>query len=105
MPTLKIQKLLCQVPEDNITDEAYLVVNGNKVWGQKDMSAGQSRAVNVQVNFANSVDIKLFDKDGPFDPDDYLGTITVTSALKGKGEQKGTFTGEGAKYTLFYQVV
>lgn len=105
MATLHLQRLLCQVPEDAGTDEAYLVANGVKIWGEKSISTGQGLAVNKQVNFANSVEIKLFDADGPFDNDDYLGTITVTSALKGKGEQTGNFTGDGANYTLYYHVV
>jgi hypothetical protein len=105
MPTLKIKTLFCQVPEDNGADEAYLVVNGQQIWGDKTINAGQGLPVNKQVNFVSSVDIKLFDKDGPFDKDDYLGTITVTKALKGKGEQQGKFTEDGANYTLFYQVV
>jgi hypothetical protein len=105
MATLHLIRLFCQVPEDAGTDEAYLVANGAKVWGQKSISGGQNMQINQQVNFANSVEIKLFDADGPFDNDDYLGTITVTSALKGKGEQKGKFTEEGANYSLYYRVV
>jgi hypothetical protein len=105
MPTLKIKTLFCQVPEDNGADEAYLVVDGQKIWGHQTIDVGQGLPVNKEVKFVNSVDIKLFDKDGPIDKDDYLGTITVTKALKGKGEQKGKFTEDGANYTLFYQVV
>jgi len=105
MPTLKLKTLFCQVPEDNGTDEAYLIVDGLKVWGQKSMSAGQGKVVNYQKNFANSIEIKLFDQDGPFDNDDYLGTVTVTKASKGKGEQIGKFTGDGANYSLHYEVV
>jgi hypothetical protein len=105
MPTLKLKKLFCQVPEDPVTDEAFLVVNGQKIWGPARMIAGQGRSVNQQINFTNFVDIKLFDEDDIFDSDDYLGTITVTNESKGKGEQAGKFTRDEANYTLYYEVV
>jgi hypothetical protein len=105
MPTLKLKTLVCAVTEDSITDEAYLVANGQKIWGSVGMKAGESQSINRQVNFVNLVEIKLFDEDGPFDDNDYLGTITVTSVLKGKGVQTGKFTGNGANYSLYYEVV
>ena len=105
MPTLRIKSLLCQVTEDAGTDEAYLVANGCQIWGIKSMSAGQGRKVGVQINFTSFVDLKLFDQDGPFDPDDYLGTIFVFNSLQGKGEQSNKFTSDGANYTLYYDVV
>jgi hypothetical protein len=104
MPTLTIKTLFCEVTEDSGTDEAYLIVDGRHIWGPTSMSAGQGKTVNYQKNFVNSVEIKLFDQDGPFDNDDSLGTITVASDLKGKGEQTRQFTGDGAKYTLYFFV-
>ena len=105
MPTLRIKTLLCQVTEDAGTDEAYLVADGCKIWGIKSMSAGQGSKVGVQINFTSFVDLKLFDQDGPFDNDDYLGTIFVFNFLQGKGEQSNKFTSDGANYTLYYDVV
>jgi len=105
MPTLRIKTLLCQVAEDAQTDEAYLVADGLKIWGPKDMSTGKGRRINAQINFTNFVDLKLFDQDGPFDSDDYLGTIFVFSSLQGKGEQSNQFTKDEANYTLYYDVV
>lgn len=105
MPILNLKTLLCIVPEDSGADEAYLVANGVKIWGVKSMNSGQGRTVDKQVNFVNSVDIKLFDKDGPFEKDDFLGTVTVSSTLKGKGEQVSKFLKDGANYSLYYEVV
>jgi hypothetical protein len=106
MATLNIVTLFCLKTEDLGDDEAYLVVNGNLLCGPRKMRVGQTWFINKQVKFTNSLEIKLFDRDsGAFDSDDYLGTITVTSALKDQGEQIGSFRKDGANYNLYYNVV
>jgi hypothetical protein len=104
MATVNLRRLLCLETEDAGKDEVYLVVNGQKIWGERKIGVGQGLSINRQVNFTNSVEIKLFDADAP-DSDDYLGTITVTNAMKGKGEQIGKFNRDGANYNLYYDVV
>jgi hypothetical protein len=104
MATLNLRRLLCVETEDAGKDEVYLVVNGEKIWGERKIGVGQGLSVNRQVNFTNSVEITLFDADAP-DSDDYLGTIIVTNAMKGKGELTGYFLRDGADYTLYYDVV
>jgi len=105
MATLNLVRLLCLKTEDYGKDEAYLVVNGKKFWGPFKMGVGQSSSINRSFDFTNFIEIKLFDSDGKFDSDDYLGTINVTSALKDQGEQIGSFRRDGASYNLYYNVV
>jgi hypothetical protein len=106
MPKLKINTLYCHTTEDSSgADEAYLVVDGQQIWGDQSINDDQSRTVNREVDFTTSVEIKLFDRDtGVWDKDDYLGTITVDHTLAGQGEQQGKFTEDGAHYTLYYEV-
>lgn len=108
MPKLKLKSLYCETTEDSAgPDEAYLVVNGQTVWGPQSINDPEGRPVDKEVDFTTSAEIKLYDQDagGPFDQDDYLGTVTAGSDLVGKGEQHGRFTGDGANYTLYYEVI
>jgi len=107
MPKLKLKSLYCQTTEDSSgPDEAYLLVNGQQVWGDQSINDREGRPINKEVDFSTSAEIKLYDRDtGVFDKDDHLGTVTVSQALAGKGEQQGKFTLDGANYTLYYEVV
>jgi hypothetical protein len=106
MPKLKINTLYCHTTEDSRgADEAYLVVDGQQIWGDQSINDDQGRTVNREVDFTNSVEIKLFDRDtGVWEDDDYLGIITVDETLAGQGVQEGKFTEDGADYTLYYEV-
>ena len=107
MTTLKIKSLYCETTEDNSgPDEAYLVVNGEQVWGAQSINDREPRPIDIEIDFSTSAEIKLYDEDtGIFDKDDHLGTVTVTADLAGQGEQQGMFTEDGANYTLYYEVV
>ena len=107
MPKLKLKTLYCHSTEDSLgPDEAYLVVNGEQIWGDQSVNKGNGPLINKEVDFTTSVQIKLFDRDtGLWDDDDHLGTITVDHTLAGQGEQQGKFTKDGADYTLYYEVV
>jgi hypothetical protein len=107
MPTLRLKSLYCETTEDSAgPDEAYLIVNGKKVWGIQTINDREPRPINKDVKFSTSAEIKLYDADtGVFDKDDHLGTVTVSSKLAGQGEQQGKFIEDGANYTLYYDVV
>lgn len=51
-----------------------------------------------------NVRIELYDIDSGIwgDDKDYLGSITVSSSLKGMGSQTGSFTEDDANYKLHY---
>jgi hypothetical protein len=88
------------------SDEAYLLVNGQQVWGAQSINDREGRPINKEVDFSTFAEIKLYDRDtGIFDKDDHLGTVNVSKDLAGKGEQQGKFTLDGVNYTLYYEVV
>lgn len=107
MTTLKLVSLECHTTEDSSgADEPYLRVNGNNVWGPISLNDGQSATINLQVDFTDSAEIKLYDQDvgSFFDTDDHLGTLTANLGQLGQGEQRGDFNGDGASYTLVWEV-
>ncbi len=109
MPKLKLLSLQCHQTEDNLgPDEPYLVVNQNVVWGPTSMGSGQSTTLQVvdPIEFAGNVGVQLFDQDTGFlDPDDLLGGISISGQQAGQGTRQGSFTGDGAIYTLNYEVL
>ena len=108
MVHLRLISLLCKTTEDWGADEPYLLVSGIRVWGPDKMDNGISRdlrGVPLQ-RFSNKVRISLYDQDSGFlDDDDFLGTTVVFKSYAGKGEQEHTFTGDGARYVLTYEVL
>ena len=107
MPRLKLTSLYCETTEDNAgPDEAYLVVNGKRVWGPESINDREPRPVDIEIDFSTSAKVRLYDQDtGVWDKDDYLGEITVSANQAGQGEQQDTFTEDDANYTLYYEVV
>ena len=108
MPTLKLTTLECKVTEDYTgADDAYLRVNGKKVWGPKKMNNNDTKEVNLDFKFTTNISVTLYDEDagGPIDPDDNLGTVVARADQAGTGEQQGAFTQSCALYVLYYEVV
>jgi hypothetical protein len=103
MPTLKLKQLTCNKTEDNIgSDQPYLHVNGEKIWGPVKAKAGDSLIVNEQYQFKSNATVELWELD--IDPDDHLGAHVVNHAESGTGESTAHFTGSGADYLLTYEV-
>lgn len=108
MPKLKLISLSCTTTEDSGgADEPYLRVNGQNVWGPISLNDGQSATINQLIDFTKTAEIQLFDQDLGvwFDTDDHLGSVTANLGQLGQGEQKGKFTGDGANYTLVWEVL
>lgn len=104
--TLRLVSLECVRQEDFTgTDEPYLRVDGNRVWGPVNLGAGQTVDLRGVSPFAirPRVAIDLFDEDFP-DDDDHLGRTFARHGQAGQGGQTHTFTGDGAKYHLKYEV-
>lgn len=110
MPKLKLISLFCETTEDSTgPDEAYLTVNGRRVWGPESINDHETRGLDGvgEVEFTTSAQIKLYDEDsGIFgvDNDDDLGTIDAKSDMAGQGEKRERFTRDGANYTLTFEV-
>ena len=113
---LHLATLTVFVTEDSGEDEAYLVVNGRKVW-QGTMGSGglcggiaactaSSQEVTLShlgpIPFYDNGEVVLKEEDGPFDGDDFLGRSFI-SADESEGElHEVWFTGDGAQYKLTY---
>lgn len=110
MPHLRLRTLHCHQTEDFTgADEPYLRVQGAVVWGPSSLNNGQVANLSpvALIPFFGLATIELFDQDtdGIFDPDDFLGALTASHAQAGQGAQSGQFTGDGASYTLVYEVL
>lgn len=119
MAKLNLLSLKCLVPQDSqaiqtdieleIYDEAYLMVDGERVWGVSRMKANDVEDLSslLSITFTDRVRIDLYDRDtsgAAFSSDDHLGGMDVTEDKKGKGVQSFNFTERGAKYILKYEV-
>lgn len=97
--TLKIDSLKCNTTEDNLgADHAYIVVNGERVWGPFRINDGESLGVGVERSFGNQVTIELWDEDSP-DQDDLLGRHVVRPGMGGSL----TFNNDGSDYNMSYR--
>lgn len=104
MPGVLLQRLECQETEDSTgADEAYLNYDDERVFGPVSINDGQAVTVGVFRTLAGRVRVELFDADSP-DKDDPLGSIVISEREKGLGLRSRDFTGNGARYTLFYEV-
>jgi hypothetical protein len=108
MPFLKLIALECHDTEDNTgADEAYIRVNGRRVWKER-INDGRSKdlAGVERIEFVDNCRIDLYDEDvGTFlDPDDHLGTAYVWARQVDQGMQHIPFNGSRWGYTLHCQV-
>lgn len=107
MAQLRLISLTCYETEDNWgSDHAYILVNGNKVWGPTRINDNQRRDLTgVQpIPFTTRAEIELWEKDD-LDPDDFLGTSIARAARAGKGELRAYFDLDDARYRLIYEVL
>jgi hypothetical protein len=103
MSILRINAIKCIEQEDHWGDDhAYILVNGSRVWGPKEMDDGQTRAVNIEVAFENKAEIALFEQDD-HDPDDSLDAHTLRSSDEGEHHLK--YTADDANYSLWVTIV
>jgi hypothetical protein len=108
---LILKTLVCQVTEDDTgSDEIYIKVNGDKVWGNNSMNDGDTlhilsdhsnQYLKIPVTLGRKVDIEIYDQDGIFDPDDKLG---IWSRNIAEGDYGATFRGNWSFYTRFFSV-
>ena len=88
MATLYLNSIKCYEQEDHWgDDDAYIRVNGRKVWGTKKMDDGQTRQINKSVGFDSKAEIVLWEKDDA-DPDDKLGVQTLRQDDLGERRQR-----------------
>lgn len=95
---LTLGELRCETTEDNSgADNAYIKVNGQKVWGPFNINDGEDLDVAWSGSFRGTVAIELWDEDS-FDPDDLLGRHAVKPGMKGTLQ----FNNDDSNYYLKY---
>lgn len=85
-------------------DDTYITLNGDKIWGEKGFSTGDTHKVEIAKPIGSSASVRLFDSDGFLNgKDDYMGGFTV-SAQPTNGMKTTTVSGGGSTYEVYYQV-
>jgi hypothetical protein len=104
---LKLHSIFCKTTEDNTgADEPYLLVGNRKIWGSQSMNDNESEDLTMvpEVAFTRSIRLSLYDQDsGFFDKDDFLGSWVVWAGETGT-LREARFNGDGADYTITYEV-
>jgi hypothetical protein len=91
MAELHIKSLTCLNRQDTTTrDDAVLQINGSTISGPHDMSGNETVNLNVRRAFTGSVSVTLVELDNAT-ADDILGTVNISDALVGQGDQTGRF--------------
>ena len=105
MPTLRLKTLTCYETEDEWgSDEAYIKVNGETIWGPVKINGAEDRQVDQDVSFTSEATVELWDEDRA-SADDLLGTRIVREDETGNGQQEARFTYNRSHYRLTYEVV
>ena len=61
-------------------DDTYITLNGEKIWGDKGFSTGDTHKVEIAKPIGGSASVRLFDSDGFLNgKDDYMGGFSVSS--------------------------
>lgn len=109
MAQLRLISLVCHGTEDwTGADETYLLIAGRRVWGPESMNDSDVEDLTrvSPIRFRRKARIDLYDQDaGWVDDDDHLGRTYAYATDAGKGEQEHDFKGDGAHYTLTYEVI
>src|SRR6266513_1761853 len=100
MPKLRLISLRCDQTEDAFGgDEPYFTKNHHVViWGPGSINNGQQLDLQQipKLDFSANLSVQLWDQDTGFlDPDDLLGSLTVSSADAGQGFKQYRFNGDG----------
>jgi hypothetical protein len=106
---LRVLWITCDTPEDAGTDETVVKIFGDqyKQWGPLTMSAGQTRAINMEVPFSFSparIEIWDYDSGSWWDKHDPIGDA---NAYSGGTRTITTLSvaGDGAHYTITFETL
>jgi hypothetical protein len=101
-----IDLLIAYQTEDSFEDEAYINVNGSRVWGPHSINALQAQHPNVSVDVTGGMWVTLYDDDWP-DSDDWLGddVPSLPSAVGAMTYDSLRFTHDGADYLMPVRVL
>ena len=101
MPRLYIEKIQCRQTSESGEDEIQLEIEGEKIWGRKDINEPESVDVDISRKYHGSLTVDLIEHDN-VSPNDLLGSITVNEDSLGKNVAK--VRGDGSAYDIHYTV-
>lgn len=111
MKKLNIGKLTCITTSEYSNDEVYanITIDGKKSirWPQSgSVSMGEHDSVdlNLSLDFEHSVKVELWEEDGGWDSDDFLGRYIFSANETGEGKIVIYDNDEGDQYTLNYLI-
>lgn len=107
---LRIERLRCEEPQDDLTDEVKMQHNGRQVWPDTgnahfSMSRGNEVPVFLDLPFGNSetTRITLFDQED-VGTDDNLGSTDFHESEANTGVHTRQIVGPGSVYVLTYRI-
>lgn len=108
MSTITLHTLTCFEPEDAVIDGDELLLriftDGEHVETlERDMTVGDTWAIDRTYSFANDIKITLYDDDWP-DADDHLGMAQLLGAVLPVPLASFAFTNDDADYALTYTI-
>ncbi len=107
MPTVRLGKLVCNETTEGGEDEVFIekYVDGAtepvKIWEKNDVHAVNEYPLRIDVGFESVVEIRVVEHDNPLEPNDLIGSITVTTQRGGPFDEHMT---DGGDYHLIYRV-
>ncbi len=92
--------------DDYGSDEAYLTVNGQKVWETDNFDPRDIRLVDFRFNFDEVVTVEAWEDDGGLTGgDDHMGTWYMWAAETGQGVKTVQTQEQAGTWKLRYEVV
>ncbi|MFF6953985.1 hypothetical protein ACFZAD_35815 [Streptomyces iakyrus] len=101
---IRLERLRCQEPQDSLTDEVMIQVNGRQVWppsGSFSLNRETEVGLNVQEVYEGQVDVTLFDHED-IGTDDNMGGVLIPEGDT-NGSRTTEITGDGSLYILTYR--
>ncbi|MDZ7950493.1 hypothetical protein [Nostoc sp. DedQUE09] len=84
------------------SDDLFIKIGDDRVWGPRSIDDGDIKNLdNIGRDFSGTITISLRDQD-PFNPDDPVGSFTVSSPTNGLVTKR--VTGSGSTYDVTYKV-
>lgn len=104
---LHLLDLKCLFENDSFgSDEAYININGQRVWARGNVDAGDIELVNLRFNFDEVITVELWEDDGGLTGgDDHMATWHIFASENGLGILTVPSQFSAGRYELRYEVV
>lgn len=106
--TLTIVSLECIIKQDSLingSDEPRIIVDGITLYMSSGFSNGTTKGVGIALTVGSSPTVDVWETDPSPDPDDFIGSFTITSSTDvGKGVLSKVVGNNKGKYKVFYEV-